>query len=418
MKHEEKPHSKALLPIYLTFVCLISISSVALVASTQLADGQFTTTETGITNNGPLGGDINGSVDNLTTEVSVDNPTGSVAAIYGDKIVWMDNRNGNNDIYMYDLSAHKETQITNQESATNPAFYGDRIVWQDSRNGNCDIYMYNISTQKETQITATGSAYYPDIYGDRVVWENYKNLDIYMYNISTSTETQITTSGNAHNPAIYGNLVVWLDGRSGKSDIYMHDLSTQKETQISTSGKASIWNNGFDSGGLAIYGNRIVWQENDYSGNFDIYMYNLSTQKETKITNSGAASHPAIYGDRIVWIDSRGLSNLYMYNLSTSTETPLIFDVSADSLAIYGDKIVWMNYRNGIPHLYMCNLSSELPFDASSEDNFTCHVPDKLPPVATFSVSPLFGKAPLNVTFTDKTTSTPTCVELELWRWN
>jgi YVTN family beta-propeller protein len=72
-----------------------------------------------------------------------------------------------------------------------------------------------------------------------------------------------------------------------------------------------------------------------------------------------------------------------------------------------------MNYRNGIPYLYMYNLNSELPFDAPSEDDFICHFPDKLPLVAAFSISPLFGKAPLNVTFTDKTTGTPT-----VWDWN
>jgi beta propeller repeat protein len=113
LKNKEKPHSKTLLLISLTFVCLISISSVVLAASTQLTDSKLTT-ETGITSSGSVEGVANGSVDILATEVSVDNPTGSVAAIYGDKIVWTDNRNGMNDLYMYDLSANKETQISNQ----------------------------------------------------------------------------------------------------------------------------------------------------------------------------------------------------------------------------------------------------------------------------------------------------------------
>jgi beta propeller repeat protein len=32
-----------------------------------------------------------------------------------------------------------ETQITNSGSASDPRIYGDRIVWQDDRNGNYDI---------------------------------------------------------------------------------------------------------------------------------------------------------------------------------------------------------------------------------------------------------------------------------------
>ena len=81
-------------------------------------------------------------------------------AIYEDRIVWMDDRNGgsgnywnltgNWDIYMYDLSTHKETQITTDESMQmRPAIYGDNMVWLDNRNGNWDIYGYNLTTSRE-----------------------------------------------------------------------------------------------------------------------------------------------------------------------------------------------------------------------------------------------------------------------------
>lgn len=411
MKNKEKVYLKILLVISLTLVFLNSISLVALATSSQLTDND-PSMGTEASNSGLVKDGANGPVEN-TTEVSVDNPTGSVATIYNDRVIWTDNRNGKNDLYMYDFSTNRETQITSSGSAANPAIYSDRIVWQDSRSGNWDLYMYNISTQKEIQVTSTGSACYPEIYGDRIVWEDNKNLNVFMFNISNSNKTSITTGGNAHNPAIYGNRIVWLDGRNGKSDVYSYDLATQKETQVSTSGKASVWNNGFDSGGLAIYGDSVVWQEVDNSGNFDICLYNLSTQKKTKITNSGSASHPAVYGEKIVWIDSNGPSSLYLYNLSSSTETMLVLGVSAESPSIYDEKIVWMNYRNGIPYLYMYDLSSGLPSEALSETNFICHFPENLPPVAAFSSSPFFGEAPLNVTFTDKTKGTPIS-----WEWD
>jgi TolB protein len=45
-----------------------------------------------------------------------------------------------------------------------------------------------------------------------------------------------------------------------------------------------------------------------------------------------------------------------MYDLSTSTETPICTDTAEQSMpAIYGDRIVWLDQRNGI---YMAILSA------------------------------------------------------------
>lgn len=49
-----------------------------------------------------------------------------------------------------------------------------------------------------------------------------------------------------------------------------------------------------------------------------IYIYNLSTSKETRITIIEPYKFdPDIYGDRIVWKDYRNGSDIYMYDLSS-----------------------------------------------------------------------------------------------------
>ena len=311
-------------------------------------------------------------------------------SIYDDRIVWEDERNGNDDLYLYNISMSTETQITNNEfQHSNPVIYGDRIVWLQPPH----IYIYNLSNSTESYINTSIAMGKPDIYGDRVVWEDYRSQknksDIYMYNIPTSTESQITTNESYQDrPAIQGDRIVWEDLRNGNWDIYMYDLSTSKETQITS--------NASDQVDPAIYGNIIVWVDNR-NGNSDIYMYNLSNSTESTVTTHEESQFtPAIYGDRIIWGDSRGI---LMYDLSTSIETNISDISSSQDFSIYGDRIVWADLRNGNYDIYMCTISSK-----ESEPET---------PVADFTANVTSGNAPLRVLFTDNSTGSPNS-----WLWD
>ncbi len=259
--------------IILVFLFLIFFTSVTSAASTQHVDSQFTLIETQITNN----------------ESDQIDP-----AIYGDRVVWQDERNGNWDIYMYNLSTSTETCITTNESnQTKPAIYGDRIVWQDERNGNRDIYMYDLSTQKETRITDESSDQVnPAIYKDRIVWQDERNgnWDIYMYDLSTQMETQITTNKSDQiEPVIYGDRIVWQDEREGR-EIYLHELSTSRRLFN------LFWNNqNLDLFSIVTGSDKSKVQK---------VMKSL-TSREIGITTyeSDKYEPAAIYGNKIVWAD-------------------------------------------------------------------------------------------------------------------
>jgi beta propeller repeat protein len=62
---------------------------------------------------------------------------------------------------------------------------------------------------------------------------------------------------------------------------------------------------------------------------------------ETRITTSGTASNPAIYGNRIVWDDTLGgISAIYALDLSTKKKIQITTRGKASNPAIYGNKIV------------------------------------------------------------------------------
>ena len=325
--------------------------------------------------------------------------TGEVGgpAIYGDKVVW----SYWDKIHLYDLNARNDTIISmlGPYYAAYPAIHGDKIVWffynMYNPKDEYGLYVYDITTS-EILITKNVSDWtYPDIYGNRFVWT--ENGNIFMYDISTNIQIQIPTNESASNPAIYDNKIVWVGHRPNdvaidennnsisRSDIYMYDLSTKKETRISTSGRAL---------NPAIYGDRIVWPDSrnlDFlTGPGDIYMYNLSTEEESRISYSErSSSPPAIYGDRIVWCDRH--NNIYMYDLSTQKETQITTSGSAMSPDIYGDIIVDVDFREGLPtgdgylcDIYMYNLTAK-----------------SIKPQAVFTSNVTSGNAPLTVHFTD-----------------
>ncbi len=62
-------------------------------------------------------------------------------AISGYNVVWRDYRNGNQDIFGYNLLTHTEYIVTDNSSSQQfPAISGNIVVWEDNRNGHYDIY--------------------------------------------------------------------------------------------------------------------------------------------------------------------------------------------------------------------------------------------------------------------------------------
>ncbi|WP_229389746.1 PGF-pre-PGF domain-containing protein [Methanosarcina sp. DH2] len=156
---------------------------------------------------------------------------------------------------------------------------------------------------------------------------------------SAYTETRITTNtAEQTNPSIWSNYIVWQDTRNGGSDIYLQDLSTKVQTRVTSNVDAEY---------PCVSGDKIVWQDKR-NGNWDIYMYEISSKKTTRITtNTSDQTVPGVYGNYIVWGDNRnGGYDIYLENLSTKEQTRITSGILAGNPTIYGNKIAWQTFED------------------------------------------------------------------------
>jgi len=169
--------------------------------------------------------------------------------------------------------------------------------------------------------------------------------------VSAFTETRITlNTADQTSPSIWSNSIVWQDARNGGSDIYLQNLATKVQTRITK---------GVDAENPFVSGNRILWQ--DYrNGNWDIYMYEISSKKTTRLTtNTADQTAPGAYGNMIVWTDTRnGGFSIYLQNLATKVQTRVSTDGYSPS--IYGNKIVWITQNSdGVVFIMLYDITTK-----------------------------------------------------------
>ncbi len=365
-------------------------------------------------------------------------------AIYGDYIVWEDDRDGNVDIWCRCLSTEKDFPITDSKNdQLSPAIYENTVVWMEKRiheiDGkeyivssidyfhikreeyhNWDIIIYEISEKNEKTslkkeiptTTRKGDQQFPAIFENYVVWQDNRNgnWDIYGYNISTDQEFRITTSTHDQkSPSIYEDIVVWMDNRNGNWDIYGYDMVRSREFQITANpysqqfpaiyGKLQkdfmytvVWMDWRDDNSN-IYGRTLQWDENNG--------YGLSKEeKEGKkeeafpiTTNPNQQRSPAIYGDVVVWYDDRNCYNttvdwnIYGSNVKTGEEFQILVSEHDQRFpAIYKNTVVWMDNRKCNWDIYSCKIpqTPEIPERTSYP---SC--PDQKSPYLAYIIVPL-----------------------------
>ena len=206
---------------------------------------------------------------------------------------------------------------------------------------------------------------------DLVAWEDGRSFaqygfDIYGYDPNTGQEIPICTNvpKDQADPAVSGDTVVWCDwrndnGSTSNADIYGFRLPAgDTSVQIARHGSPSSQFAICTAPGLqmfpAIFGNIVVWQDsrNMETSGWDIYGYDLATGEAFPVcTAPGNQTDPAISGSVVVWTDERAMdttgSDIWGLDLGRGEELAICVEAGSQSKsAIDGDLVVWEDWRN------------------------------------------------------------------------
>jgi len=296
----------------------------------------------------------------------------------GNMIVY---RNGNGDIYGYDLASGTEFAVcTNPEYQGMPRISGNIVVWEDYRNAdesmiNSDIYGYDLDTGQEFEITTDpmreeligldcnfvafirGYDTIEDEYGEYIAYNalvyeyqgNGQWLQRYTTGFTPGTgyETRQTTDNEGD---FGGGMLIferfqwtWMsqygNWSMSEGDQYVVKIDFANGETCPT----GVTDHFYDPYSATTH--RFVFTKDD-GDNDQVWLWDDgSVSQITTEPRDHADDNLAISGDIIVY-DKRNLPGLYYWNLNTRQETWLTEQTSnyPDDSRMDGNLVVWSRY--------------------------------------------------------------------------
>jgi TolB protein len=239
--------------------------------------------------------------------------------IFTSKIVFISNRDGNDEIYMMDYDGHNQTRLTfNKVKDYMPAWDPDGkwIAYTSYQNINAGLYKFNPWEGKRIKIfdggTSFSPAFSPD--GKKLAFcstQEEGNSEIYVgtsegKNIKRLTFNKAIDTAPTWSPT--SREIAFTSDRGGTPQIYVMDAEGANVRRASFAGSyhdAPVWS---PAGDMIAYVSRVDLV-------FDIYILNRRTNEITKLTESYARNESPCWspdGRHIIFSSNRtGTLQLY-----------------------------------------------------------------------------------------------------------
>ena len=221
-----------------------------------------------------------------------------IMKIYGErelftsKIVFISNRDGNDELYMMDYDGHNQTRVTfNKKQDYMPAWSADgkKIAYTSYRNNRAGLYILNPFEGEIAEVVSKGTSFAPTFSPDGKKLAFCSTLEEGNPEIYVATSEGKKIKRLTFNKAIdtapswspTSREIAFTSDRGGTPQIYIMDAEGSNVRRISFGGSyhdAAAWS---PAGDRISYVSRV-------DNIFDIYVMNLRTEQVVKLTESNA----------------------------------------------------------------------------------------------------------------------------------
>ncbi|TNF28268.1 MAG: hypothetical protein EP329_18215 [Deltaproteobacteria bacterium] len=246
-----------------------------------------------------------------------------------------------------------------EPAATDADTASDAVVADTASADVEDDTVADTTTATEDGVLAVGAdACCLSLWGETVVWSD--GGDIYGYAPATGVrQALVVHPARQKDPVLSGNLLVWADDRDGDFDLWARELPDGEPYKL-VGGAGDQDQPTLDGAWLAWIGRDAAPHE---ALQTEVWVMDVSQPGSARaLTQDGVEqTGPHINGHRVVWADYRAsdtgeyqpvddpnLNNadIYGWDLTADTELALVTEASKQLRpAIEGDRVVWLDWR-------------------------------------------------------------------------
>jgi beta propeller repeat protein len=247
-------------------------------------------------------------------QITCDAVEQTYADIWEHTIVYLQNDSSCNNVYAYFIDTGEKLQLTGLTHypccvSYYPAIHQDKIVFPavSDPNENVDIWLYDLSGGTVRLTREPHVQLYPRIWDRYVVWQDWRNMpespfdpanhDIFALDLLTGVEISVCTNpADELWPDIWENYIVYQSYRSGvKNDIFLYDINTGIERKITDANDYDAWEPKINDG-------KVVWFGGPDQNHACITVHDIvSGQRWSTPLQNYNEFDPRISGDRVVW---------------------------------------------------------------------------------------------------------------------